>query len=83
MQRGLCTRVYIAIYAYIQGIYAYIEPEKYIFRSYIYISFLCLFVCFCVFCMLHMCKWVQIGANACFVAHHNEITYILLKAKEI
>ena len=40
---GLCARVYIAIYAYIQGIYAYIEPWKYIYRSYIYVCHVCLF----------------------------------------
>ena len=65
----LCTRVYIAIYVYMQGIYAYMEPGKHIYRSYIYIYIICLFLCVCVFCMLHMCKWVQIGANECFVAY--------------
>ena len=54
MQRGLCSRVYIAIYEYIQGIYAYIEPCKHIYRSYIYVfaMFICLLLCIlCAVCV--------------------------------
>ena len=74
MQYGLCARVYIAIYAYIQGIYAYIEPLKhmyniYIWVIYIYIYFPCLFVCFYALYMLHICKCMQINANACSIAY--------------
>ena len=43
----------MAIYAYMQGIYAYMEPGKHIYRPYIYVC-PCLYVCFCASCMLHM-----------------------------
>ena len=70
MLHRLCARVYIAIYAYMQGIYAYIEPGKYIYRSYIYVFYVYLFIFMhFMYWVLHMCKWVQIGANACFVAN--------------
>ena len=68
MQRGLCTRVYIAIYAYIQVIYIHIGSLEKIYIGHIYI-YICLsifvYVYFYAFCMLHMYKWVQIGANSC------------------
>ena len=46
MQRGLSARAYIAMYAYMQGIYAYMEPGKYIYRPYIYVFhfYMCVFV---------------------------------------
>ena len=62
MLGGLSAKAFIAIYVYMQGICVYIEPCKRIYRPYIYICLQCLFVCVCVFYMLHMCKWVQIGA---------------------
>ena len=73
MQHSLCKRVYIAIYAYLQVIYAYMEPRKHIFRSYIYIYIYiyipCLFVDFHIFCMLNICKWVQMSEYLCSTAH--------------
>ena len=57
MQRGLSTRAYIAIYAYMQGIYAYMEPGKHIYRPYIYV------------CHVYLCVFVQVAcciyANEC------------------
>ena len=35
----------------------------------LYICLPCLFVCIYAFCLLHVCKWVQISANVCSVAH--------------
>ena len=61
MLHGLCARVYFAIYAYMQGIHAYIEPGKHIYRSYIYMFA----VCICLYlCILHA-AYMQMGANWC------------------
>ena len=51
---ALCARVYIAIYAYMQGIHAYIEPCKCIYRPYIYIYIYIFHVYLFVF-MLFVC----------------------------
>ena len=57
MQCGLSTRAYMVIYAYMQGIYAYIEPGKHIYRPYIYIFH------------VYMCVYMQVAcciyANEC------------------
>ena len=46
MQHRLSARAYMAIYAYMQGIYAYMEPGKHIYKPYIYVSmFICVFLC--------------------------------------
>ena len=76
MHCGLCKRVCIAIYAYMQVIYVYIEPYKHIYRSYIYIYvclvFLFIFMRF-VFCMcVNGCKWVKIHAPLHIKAPPNE-----------
>ena len=70
MQRGLSARAYMAIYAYMQGIYAYMaiyaymqgiyaymEPGKHIYRPYIYVFH----VYMCVFVQVACC----IYANEC------------------
>ena len=59
--RRLIERVYIAIYAYMQGIYAYIEPVKYIYRPYIYVChvYLCVYVLFACCIYANECKLVQ------------------------
>ena len=61
MLRKLCVRVYIAIYTYMQDICAYMEPEKHIYRSYIYIfaMFICLYL------WIVDVAYVQMGANWC------------------
>ena len=61
MQHGLYARVYITIYTYIQVIYIYIEPSKYIYKSYIYLFYACLFILmhfiYCIYA--NRCRWVQ------------------------
>ena len=77
MQHRLCTRVYIAIYVYMQVIHAYMEPSKHIYGSYIYdpyICFPCLFVFMNFVCCIYEngCKWVQIHALLHINAPPNE-----------
>ena len=54
----------MAIYAYMQGIYAYIELGKHIYRPYIYVChvFLCVFMLFSCCIYANECKLVQIYA---------------------
>ena len=63
----LCARVYIAIYAYMQGIYAYMEREKHIYRSYIYIYvfyvYLFVFVYFACYICANGSKLVPMHAS--------------------
>ena len=50
--------------------YMHIKSLENIYIGYIYMfSIVYLFV-ICALYVLYICKWVQIGANACFVAYH-------------
>ena len=57
MRADYSARAYMAIYAYMQGIYAYMEPGKHIYRPYIYV------------CHVYMCVFMQVAcciyANEC------------------
>ena len=66
--------VYIAIYAYMQGIYAYIELGKYIYRAYIYVFhvYLCVYVLFSCRIYANVCKLVQMYAPLHINAPPNE-----------
>ena len=74
MQHRLCARVYITIYAYMQGIYAYIEHCKHIYRSYIYILHVFLFVFIHYICCIcaNGCNFVQMHASLHINAPPNE-----------
>ena len=65
MLRRLCARVYFVIYAHIQGLYAYMEPGKYIYRSCIYVFYVYLFVFVYFSCYIcaNGCKLVQMHAS--------------------
>ena len=79
---GLALHIYIYIYIYVarterKGAYGHIcvfvehicilqALQTYIYGLYICLP--CLFVCIYAFCLLHVCKWVQISANVCSVA---------------
>ena len=91
--RVLCC-IYVYIYIYSVGcVQGYILPYIHICRSYMHIWSLekkiygihlfAMFVCVCAFCMLNICKWVQIGANACFVAHHLQCMHAIHMHHEI
>ena len=69
MLSGLCTRVYIAIYAYIQVIYAYMELGKHIYGLYIYVFHVFLF-----FFMHYMCC---ICANGCKLLQMHALLHII------
>ena len=75
--RGLCARVYIAIYAYMQSIYAYMEPLKRIYRLYIYVFHVFLFVFVRYICYIceNKCKLMQMHALLHINAPHNEESY--------
>ena len=65
MLHGLYARVYIAMYTYMQGIYAYTEPRKHMYRSYIYVFYVYLFVFVHYVCCIfaNECKLVQTHAS--------------------
>ena len=83
MQRRLSARAYIAIYAYMQGIYTYMEPGKHIYRSYIYVFhvYLCVFVQ--ISCCIHAneCNLMQTYAllhiTFCVICRVGNVSYIL------
>ena len=58
---GLYARVYISIYAYMQGIYTYIELGKHIYRSYIYMFSMFIYLYYCIMGV----TYVKMGTNWC------------------
>ena len=65
---------YILPYIRIYRVYMHIWSLENIYIGHIYI-FDIFFDCICELCVLHICKWVQIGANACSFAHHFHYGY--------
>ena len=67
---GLCSKVFVAIYIYIQAIHAYIRPCKRIYRPYIYVLYAHLLVFIFILCCVYA-NMLQIYANIGSIAHQN------------
>ena len=65
--QAVCKGIYSHICVYAGHICIYKALKTYI--QVIYICFPYLFVCFYALYMLHICKYMQINANACSIAH--------------
>ena len=77
--------VYIAIYAYMQGIYAYMEPGKHIYRPYIYVFHVYLYVYVQFACCIYAneCKIMQMYDMLHINAPPNEESRPLLCAAKL